>query len=358
MQRVVLVIVGVCVALVAGEAGLRFAKFGEPRATELVRGEDGLPVRPRNQVVRERHGVMAGTASDAEEGSAGGVTIRFNRDGFRGADFGVADVSGDGASATATRRVVMIGDSFVFGSTLREDETLGVQVAAGLVGATGENWQAVNLGVPGIVTSQEAMIAETWFARLRPAAAVLVMVDNDVAEDPWTPSAGEGCGVEMTPREALWRGLLRDVYLTRVLAGLLVTQDVCTAHNRCQNTALDGPTLLMRCFRRSLLRIAEAARVHGVAMVATLYPVPWGYWRAGEAHPAREHYGRFLDEAEAAGLRVVDVEPALRELGGDGARTSVPDDLHPNGEANRRVGEVLSRELLKVMGVGAGAKKR
>jgi hypothetical protein len=115
--------------------------------------------------------------------------VRTNASGFR-------DVEHAGKAAGVTR-VVVLGDSFVFGSGVRQDETLTYRLAA-LLGPT---FEVVNLGVPGYGTDQALLTLRRWGPRLSPDVVLAGFFWNDVMEN----ATGEIYGMQK-PRFVLERG--------------------------------------------------------------------------------------------------------------------------------------------------------
>ncbi len=127
--------------------------------------------------------------------------VRTNALGFR-------DVEHAGKAADVAR-VAVLGDSFVFGSGVRQDETLTHQLAARL----GPAFEVVNLGVPGYGTDQALLTLRRWGPRLAPDVVVAGFFWNDVMEN----ASGEIYGMRK-PRFVLAGGDKSDA-LTLVPPG-------------------------------------------------------------------------------------------------------------------------------------------
>ena len=96
------------------------------------------------------------------------AAVRINSLGLRG----------DEIRAKAGPRVAVFGDSFVFGSGVDEEHTFVAHLERRLR-RTGEDYDAINLGVNGFSTDQELLLFQEMADRLRPDIVVLVMCDND-----------------------------------------------------------------------------------------------------------------------------------------------------------------------------------
>jgi lysophospholipase L1-like esterase len=102
--------------------------------------------------------------------AAYGADVRINALGFRGPDMQ--------ATPSGTRRLVLLGDSIVFGFGVEEDEVLGAQLAAALAGR-GARVDVINLGVPGYNLAQEVGVWRRHGANLAPDLVVVVLGRND-----------------------------------------------------------------------------------------------------------------------------------------------------------------------------------
>ncbi len=90
------------------------------------------------------------------------VLLRFNREGFRGADVSVE-------KAEDVRRVAVIGDSFVASLACDEEKTAVRQLERLLNESHPEvRWEVMNFGVSGASTGQEMVLYRHTVARYRP----------------------------------------------------------------------------------------------------------------------------------------------------------------------------------------------
>lgn len=96
------------------------------------------------------------------------VAVRINAAGFRGRDIPYAR-SGD------SKRIVVLGDSHVWGFGVEEDETF-----CRVIERTRPNLEVVNLGVSGYSTDQELLLYEDQAYRYDADAIVLLVAHNDL----------------------------------------------------------------------------------------------------------------------------------------------------------------------------------
>ncbi|HSB62555.1 MAG TPA: SGNH/GDSL hydrolase family protein [Thermoanaerobaculia bacterium] len=81
--------------------------------------------------------------------------------------------------AAGVTRVAVLGDSFVFGSGVKQDEPVTRRLAALL----GPSFEVINLGVPGYGTDQALLTLRRWGRRLSPDVVLLGFFWNDVMEN-------------------------------------------------------------------------------------------------------------------------------------------------------------------------------
>jgi hypothetical protein len=166
--NVLLAAVSLAAGLAALEAGLR-AFYPQP-LREAYRGSDaGGPITRRDpELGWTLKPDLAWTTGSApwENG------LTTNAAGFR-------DGAHAQAKAPGAYRVVVLGDSFVFGSGVPQEATLTRRLAAHL----GPGFEIVNLGVPGYGTDQELLTLRRWGRKLSPDLVLLGFFWNDVMEN-------------------------------------------------------------------------------------------------------------------------------------------------------------------------------
>ncbi len=164
----VLTAVSLAVAVAAAEYGLR-AFFPQPLREAYRAADAGGPITRRDpEIGWTLKPDLAWTTGSApwENG------LTTNAAGFR-------DSPHSGAKAPGAYRVVVLGDSFVFGSGVPQEATLTRRLAAHL----GPGFEIVNLGVPGYGTDQELLTLRRWGRALSPDLVLLGFFWNDVMEN-------------------------------------------------------------------------------------------------------------------------------------------------------------------------------
>ncbi len=133
----------------------------------------GYPSHSLHSISQQRYAELAGMY---EPGPLPGIIrvrglvhdLNINSQGFRGAE----------PRRDADRpRVLFLGDSFTFGDSVNDDETLPEQVESALAGAI----EALNGGVSGSTIVDQRVFGERMLA-LEPDLVVLVYSENDVSD--------------------------------------------------------------------------------------------------------------------------------------------------------------------------------
>jgi hypothetical protein len=99
-------------------------------------------------------------------------SFRINSLGLRGAEVQVPKPPG-------RLRVLVSGDSFVFGVGVDEEHIFTTRLAERLHDLTGEDVDVINMGVSGYSTDQEYLLLKRLGRRLDPDLVLLVVCDND-----------------------------------------------------------------------------------------------------------------------------------------------------------------------------------
>lgn len=105
------------------------------------------------------------------------IPIRLNEDGMRGPSLAELD-----EQRGTRRRILVLGDSMVFGENVREDATFVHRLALECA-ALGQPTQTVNAGVTGYGPDQALLKLERDFDRVKPDAVLLVLcATNDFGD--------------------------------------------------------------------------------------------------------------------------------------------------------------------------------
>lgn len=165
MRRIKLVLASavgcMCALLCGAEVWLRARGF-DP-VGDLRRG--GVPVLRSSQTPGLGYELIPNS-----RGFAWGVDVQVNADGFRDRSYARPKPAG-------TARVVVLGDSIVFGTGLAAEETFAKQLEAHLAPRAIE---VLNLGVPGYDVAQEVALLEHVALAYEPDVVLVGYSVNDV----------------------------------------------------------------------------------------------------------------------------------------------------------------------------------
>lgn len=219
----------------------------------------------------------------------------------------VGDRSGAWATG-AKRRVLCVGDSHTYGALVRREDTFPAHLQRLLDAQAPGVWSVLNLGVPGMSSTQVRNRLPLWLARYQPD----VVVAWSGANDSWNVSeiddarGGFALALEqLALRSRVWRLLrvkLHDLALERDVArgrgvwdvakveGALSTQETWTVrrdgrierftHQReAENQYADDAQVEARA-QADYAAMAGIARAAGVELVLVEYPLDLGMFAA------------------------------------------------------------------------------
>jgi lysophospholipase L1-like esterase len=338
-----------------------------PTAVSLCRPlEDASGLRYElipDQVATHELPPSRGTAG----GTAGGTAARevvytINADGYRGELLPV--------EPAGELRVAMVGDSFVFGSLVDDDDTLPSQLEALLSERLGAGRVRVaNLGVPGYQLGQLLALLEQRVARLEPDIVVLNLYVNDTIPAPETYAGGEHdpdappptsaerwiqrlgltsrAWAPTTPRERLQMGIRKRSALADALASALFARlessDRRADHvHRWRAEGAGWQSLL-----EALERAVQLAERDGYELHVSMFPSL--AWLQATPYPLADAHRRL---AEACGRLEIPFHDLLPAFAGREPRSLWAHQLdqHPNPAGHRLAAECLAAELLEQRG--------
>jgi len=285
------------------------------------------------------------------EVASGGVSVRVNALGLRGP-------TTTAAPAPGTVRVLVLGDSVVFGQGVDDDATLPAALARRL----GERWrmrvEALNAGVQGYDTVAEAAFLDGPGAALGPHGVVVGMSLNDY--DPAPAYDATGVLTRRAPAAAP-TGLLARSELLLLLRwlrswsrGELQTQMFERASPEPGGTASldrmvaaehqrfyrDPDPALWNRLRGGLGALRDAATARGLWLVVAVLPESW---QIGVATPDTTPQQRLLALCRELAIACVDVAPAFAAAGGE----LFQDAQHPNARGLAVAAEAIAASLAR-----------
>ncbi|MCC6178600.1 MAG: SGNH/GDSL hydrolase family protein [Chloroflexi bacterium] len=321
--------VGLLLALLLAEAGLRIVDLGHPyfSSPEAYQLSDNprllFELRPRF------------------DGFTEGTRVITNSRGLRERELPLHKPPG-------VRRIVFLGDSVTFGSGVLAEEAFPRLVEGEIDAAGGGPIQTVNAAVVGYNTVQERALLEAVGLDYQPDAVVVTFLANDLLDsfsifDHQYDPSGLLAGVKV------W--LRRNSHLYRVV------QDSYWRIAQELRRPSEGPTEPLRKRERLEQRLGELAeivretRASGADVLLVLYPDnmsdPVSPGPAGERLTVREELQRF---AVRENVRYVDLTEALGDVRDPRARRfRLREDPHPSPQGHRVIAEALRQPLLDLL---------
>ncbi len=279
------------------------------------------------------------------ETSMAGTAVRVNRFGLRGPDITPTPTAG-------VTRVLVVGDSVVFGMGLSEEETLPGALANALAANGSGSYEVLNAGVMGYDPPAEAEFLARTGLGLRPGRLVVQTSLNDYLVAPRLNALGV-----LTFRDLAHAPRLAErsefLMLLRWLVGslrgeLFVQKSARTEHARDpgappvatpgDRAALDqvAKNLHLRFYhapeparwnrlRAAFARLRDLAAGQRVPLLVAIFPE--GY-QVGVPEPDLTPQRLLLDVCHEVGLRCLDLQPAFAAAAGRG--DLFQDAQHPN----------------------------
>ena len=289
-----------------------------------------------------------------------GIHVRVNRLGFRGPDISTMPTEG-------TQRILVLGDSVVFGQGVAEEHTLSAELARRL--SADGSYEVVNTGAQGYDTPAEARLLELVGLPLRPRIVVVGMSLNDYDPAPVYDPTGvlmrRPLG-ERTPR-LLDRSefLLALRWLVAYARGRTYTQlleragqqgtppetenrmrgldkSVANEHLRFYH---DPDPVLWTRLRTGLADLRRLCDGAGAQLLVAIFPESY---QAGTATPDLTPQQKLLAVCTEVGVRCLDLQPVFAAAGGD----LFLDAQHPNARGHA----VAAGAIAAAIREGTGAR--
>lgn len=215
-------------------------------------------------------------------------------------------------------RVLLLGDSVIYGVYLPPESTLDRLLETELRQATGQPWHVFNGGVPGYTTFQGLDMLEEVGPQVRPDVVMVYFGCNDMSFDVQSDHERAPGWPFSDLRRVLWRSAMYQVLRAQVL-GIPVGRPgpLQMSHPG------DRPRVPIDRFRENLRQIARRSRALGARTVIFLQLPQRGNKVPPMGAPV---YGdELLAVGEEEGL-ALDVEGRWRDLGVDPEGKFLPGD--------------------------------
>lgn len=316
-----LLVVGFFAALTAGGAELTLRLVGVPLYYRYFPGERGGERPPaRYAAPHRRFGWVVH-----------GGSPEINPEGFRDAKSFTAVERRPGVS-----RVLVLGDSFMYGAGVRRQENVPSRLAALL----GGGYEVYNLGVPGWGIDQMYLAYREYLASIDPAVVILAFIDADVERtlDGYGPLIGlpKPCLRVEDGRLKRWESTSLTDQLLRNLSGKSLLVNLVLHHWVLER---DARPLVHWIVHRIAADAAAAHRTFAVVRI----PIPFRRSLLDRVAVARN------DFRAAAGPETtyLEAEEALTAAA-DWQRRYYLEDGHLSAEGSRVVAELLAERVFGV----------
>lgn len=287
-----------------------------------------------------------------------GVTIQTNRLGLREAEIGPQPAPG-------VRRVLLLGDSVVFGHQLPADAVLARQLEDVVAREHGVRIEAVNMGVPGYDTVSAVRLFESLGLGLGPHAVVLGVSLNDYDVTPQYSAFGV---LVRKPLEARSPGIVDSSEFLTVLRwlvrwgrgrlGVQIERALEAQANRPGEPAslFAAPALVASVrdehlgfyaapvpaywnrMQAALARLGRLCEERDLPLVVAIFPESY---QVGVADPDRTPQRRLLAACDDAGIACLDLQPTFAAAGG----ALFLDVSHPNAAGHALAARAIAAAL-------------
>jgi hypothetical protein len=281
------------------------------------------------------------------EAVSGGARVHVNDLGLRGPDIAVAPAPG-------VVRVLVLGDSVVFGQGVDDDATFPAVLARRLTETWHRPVETLNAGVQGYDTVAETAFLEGPGLAFGPHGVVVGMSLNDYDPAPsYDPTGVLTRHAAATDRGPLARSefLLLLRWLRTWARGELTTQMLARAsaepaalahlvaleHQRFYR---DPDPVLWARLRGGLETLRDTAATHGLWLSIAIFPESW---QIGVASPDMTPQRRLLALCAELGIACVDLAPAFGATSG----TLFLDVQHPNARGLALAGDTIAASFGK-----------
>lgn len=261
-----------------------------------------------------------------------GASVQTNSLGFRGPE--PSPLPQDGVM-----RIALVGDSFVFGSGVQWEATLGEQIELALA-AQGRTAEVLNCGVPGYNIGNTAVNLAEYVMPLQPDLVIFLAFANDT--DPHQ-DYGEIDPDRMPDQVSPFP--LRSALIQRtlvVMRDLAAGVDVHLGRNSYQlqyeTYAGEGGERV----RDGLRSMKETCAAAETPLMVAVYP----FMNRPDRNPYLPIEQGIARDVEKLGLPLVRIERAFEGYKRRDHWAHSIYDSHPDLEANRLAAELLAREIL------------
>ncbi len=333
-------------------SGLLFVVFGEA-AARVFGIVDLLNGTPRKLYMRTDVPDLPYRLRPGARVELRGRAVTVNESGLR--SLPTARPDGD-----ADARILVLGDSVVFGTSVADEDTFSVRLEEELASRSGRHTRVLNAGVPGYNTTSELAFYTLLGGSIRPDQVLLGVSLNDFGETPGLNAFGV-----MTLRNkseppswledhselyllALWSWKLArgEHWFQSVRQGDSKTSEQFAALDRLVERshrsfydAPKGPG--WESVRTSLVALRDRTREAGQPLTVVLFPEKFQFAK----DPYRAPQQIWLRLCADLGIEAIDLWPAFESAIRDGHDDLFFDAQHPNAAGLTVAAEAVARHF-------------
>lgn len=271
------------------------------------------------------------------------LTYRINSRGMRGPEFAPEKPAG-------TYRILGIGDSFAFGTGVREKDTFLRRLERSLnEGAAGASrYEVLNAGTPGYNTRDEMLSLEHRWLGLEPDLVLIVFYLNDAYSDRAFLNRGQELGIYLNQPGGVARYSYLADYVQHIVRARKARREVEEYYRRHYFARADrflsgseAATVDWGVSRAALARAVDLADRHGFELALAIFPE---FYRLDGDYPFEEIHGLVMRTCGALGIPALDLLETFR---GRAPRDLWvhPQDHHPNETAHGMAARSVERFL-------------
>ncbi len=297
-----------------------------PRSLLMKPSFPGVPYILRPNGTGTQH---FGTNPDGYFNEGATLTYNINSLGFRGKETTVGKPAN-------TVRIIGIGDSFTFGSGVRNSDTFLSTLEADLSDSVnGKNIEVLNLGVGGYNTAHELSLLYHMGLKYQPDIVVLCYFLNDTNAGGTAQAFSPHAHVNQLP---LWRRYSR---LADLLASGFERKQAAEKLVANYNSSYqqDAPGWIRS--RKALQQMQILSQKRGFKLTLVIFPV---LWNLSDNYPFLAIHQTITDFASGLGIPVLDLLPAFSGFKGP-ELWAHPNNQHPNAEGHQIAGHALAEFL-------------
>jgi len=273
-----------------------------------------------------------------------GEPLRTNSLGYRDDEWTAAKPAG-------TKRVALVGDSVVFGPFVAEEKTYARLVEDSLTKATFPDGagrvEALNFGVPGYNSTQEAEVFASRVFRFDPDAVVVGYVGNDDQMPTFIEDIFDSSGDGLLGRSALFEEMAAKSKeekrrIVRETPDVVMDERVPEKYRRM----VGWPAV-----ERALRRMGAVAKEKSVPVLVTIYESEAG--PSYEPHPRAKRHEQIARVAGEVGFDVLDMSAVLGAVARERGWKDIvplwvgPRNGHLNAEGHALFADALVKRLVE-----------